>query len=154
MSSLSEYDIVANILAIKQAAQACYPTNVVLQEITVCQAILESNLQGKPSELALKYNNLFGIKGEGTDGSIGLLTHEYQGGKWIDVVQLFAYNHNLEDSVKQHARLLALPRYENVGKSSSFAEAAHNIKQDGYATDPTYPAKLIEIYDKYYIKST
>lgn len=137
-----------NLKMIKQCSLEIYPNNVVLAQLTAAQAILESRLLSDPSELALKYNNLFGIKGLGTakTPSVVLPTHEYNPRDgWEEVQERFASNLNLEDSLKQHKLLLELPRYKAVQQAKSFSEAAREVYIAGYATDYRYPSELIAI---------
>jgi flagellum-specific peptidoglycan hydrolase FlgJ len=140
-----------NIDLVCDLANECFPDNQILADLTATQAILESRLTYTPSLLATKYNNLFGIKGEGTGipRSVSLSTHEFYGGHMHVVPQPFANNATLEDSFAQHKKLFDLPRYRNLYSAKTFEEAAHLIHQDGYATDPAYPKLLIDIYNEY-----
>lgn len=142
-------DPTKNIQLVKEAALKSYPTNTILAMLTASQAILESNLTGHPSGLALYYNNLFGIKGKGTHGSIMLPTHEYVDNHMVTVNAAFAYNNTIDDSFEQHKQVLTLERYKNLESATTFEQAAHMIQKDGYATDPNYPNELISIYNKY-----
>lgn len=143
-------DSKTNIELVKKIALEQYPDNQNLAMLTAAQAILESRLNGVPSQLALEDNNLFGIKGSGTDGSQEFWTHEEVDGKMIEVRQNFAVNKSVEDSFAQHRRVLGLPRYENLTqKGLSFQSLAYRIRQDGYATDSSYTQELIDVYNKY-----
>lgn len=145
-----------NIPLIKNLALKVYSGNQILADLTTAQAILESNLLGRvPSSLAYKYNNLFGIKGRGTKGSVTLNTKEFIHGQFKTVSSTFAWNASIEDSLIQRKALLENgtrdkpDRYHNVLSAKTFEEAAQNIQKDGYATDPTYSKQLIDIYNKY-----
>lgn len=144
-------DPIKNIQTVKDASNTCYPNNPILADLTACQAILESNLLGHPSALAFHYNNLFGIKGAGTHGSIILPTKEYINDHTITVKAAFAFNDTVEDSFNQHMRLLTQQRYINLQTATSFEEAANMIREDGYATDPSYSQSLIDLHNKYFI---
>jgi flagellum-specific peptidoglycan hydrolase FlgJ len=155
MSTLSVNNTL-NITLIKKLALQTYQGNQVLANLTTAQAILESNLLGsKPSQLAFKYNNLFGIKGSGTKGSVTLMTTEYRNGEKIEEPHQFAWNISVEDSIKQRQNLFEHgtsdnpARYYKVLKATTFEEAAKAVKDAGYATDPTYTKQLINIYNKY-----
>lgn len=155
MSTLSA-DNRLNIQIIHKLAQQVYPNNKVLADLTTAQAILESNLQGlKPSQLAFKYNNLFGIKGRGTKGSVSLPTKEEVKGKMITVNQSFAWNNSIEDSLQQRKHLFENgtsdnpTRYFKVLAAQTFEEAAEAVYKAGYATDSSYTTQLITIYHKY-----
>jgi flagellum-specific peptidoglycan hydrolase FlgJ len=137
-----------NIKAVKIAANNVFSSEI-LADLAVAQSILESNLYGKPSGLAYNSNNLFGIKGSGTAGSVVRETREYVKGKWITIQDKFAANNSLEDSFRQYKKVLELPRYKAVLESKTFEEAAKAVWKGGYATDPNYPSKLIAIYNKY-----
>lgn len=142
-------DPISNIKKVCIASSQLYKKDTPLMQLTVSQAILESNLRSKPSKLAKDYNNLFGIKGKGTRGSIELPTVEYVEGKKIIVNANFAYNYNLYDSILQHEQLLNKPRYEKVRTSSSLSSAATEIRKAGYATDPNYSKLIVNTWKNY-----
>jgi len=123
--------------------------NPILADLVIAQAILESNLGGKPSGLALKGNNLFGIKGKGTCGSIKMQTWEVIRGKKVTVMADFAKFCTLEDGLQKRKAMFDLPRYKNLYQATSFEDAANRIRKSGYATDPAYSKKLVEIYNEY-----
>jgi flagellar protein FlgJ len=78
-------------------------------------------------------------------------TLEYvQGGSYNVVAPFRAYK-SLADSVADHARLFASfpayrPALEVVGDADEFAR---RIARAGYATDPDYAQKLIELMRRY-----
>lgn len=149
MTKLTE-DYKTNIPLIIKLAKECYPDQPVLADMTWVQAILESNLYGRPSQLAYHYNNLFGIKGKGVTGkSIMLPTKEYLNGHWTTVKAAFAYNDSIEESLSQHKQLLNKDRYQHVREAKTFEEAATAIRVAGYATDPKYTNLLISVHNKY-----
>lgn len=156
MSSLIKTDPKANQKIVYQEALKVFGGNVLMAEVTLAQAILESNLLGVPSQLALKYNNLFGIKGKGTKGSVKLDTREEtKDGKSYYVKADFQWNTSIEDSIAQRKRLLEngtrdFPtRYHPVLKATTFEQAAKALVAGGYATDGSYAKKLIQVYEKY-----
>lgn len=142
-------DFKTNLRLLKQAVEVVYPESTIMQNLCLAQAILESRLLGVPSGLAKDNNNLFGIKGKGTDGSVYLMTWEHIKGKDIQVKALFAKNKTLEDSIRQHRKVLSLSRYKKVWEARTFEEAANAVRECGYATDKNYSIKLIDIYNKY-----
>jgi flagellum-specific peptidoglycan hydrolase FlgJ len=155
MTTLNQ-DNKINIKIIQRLAYQVYEGNQILADLTTAQAILESNLLGsKPSTLAFKYNNLFGIKGKGTKGSVMLETWEEEKGKEVRLKQPFAWNASIEDSLLQRKLLLENgtknkpDRYHPVLKAKTFEEAARALVLGGYATDSKYATKLINIYEKY-----
>ncbi len=139
----------SNIKRICTATAILYKDNAPLRQLTVAQAILESNLTGTPSRLAKEYNNLFGIKGNGTKGSIELPTKEHVKGKILSVNEIFAWNHTLYDSILQHEQLLQKPRYAKVRECKTFICAATEIKNAGYATDSGYTKLLLSTWKTY-----
>lgn len=134
-----------SIDSVYKSANTVYSDNPILGQVATAQAILESNLLKKPSGLA-QNNNLFGIKGKGTAGSVNMPTHEYVNGKNIKVNAGFAKNATLEDSFTQHRDLMNKPRYEAVRNAKTFDEAVDALQKAGYATDPNYAKMLKDIY--------
>ena len=94
-------------------------------------------------------HNLFGIKaGKGWTGkTTDVVTTEYVNGVPQRRVEKFRAYDSYADSFKDYARLLSNnPRYDkvmaNAGDAASFA---HGLQRAGYATDPSYGAKLERI---------
>lgn len=109
--------------------------------ITIAQAALETGWGA-----SVKGNNLFGIKGQGTERE----TREYVDGEWITVVAGFRVYPSWEASVRDHGRFLAeRPRYASVIGATDYRAAAQALQQAGYATDPQYAAKLIAIIERW-----
>lgn len=155
MSTLSNNNAL-NIKLVEKLAIQVYKGNKVLADLTTAQAILESNLLGqKPSQLAFKYNNLFGIKGQGTKGNVLLPTEEVINGQKVTVQATFAWNNSVEDSIAQRQNLFEHgttgdpTRYFKVLSATTFEQAAEAVYQAGYCTDPTYSSQLIKIYNQY-----
>lgn len=95
--------------------------------------------------------NLFGIKGTGTKGSVVSNTWEvYNGVSFRTDAYFRAYN-NVNESWADHKRiLLDLSRYQifrDVMYDSTLGAWA--VRRAGYATDPNYPIKLMNIIDRY-----
>lgn len=122
--------------------------------LQTAQAILESGWgQSVPVDKytgVLSYN-LFGIKGKGTMGSVISNTWEVYNGVTYRIDDNFRAYNNLDESWKDHkALLLNLKRYEPFTEVMyDYTKAAWAIKRAGYATDPKYPIKLIDIIYKY-----
>lgn len=143
--------------AIVRAAKAQYPNNPALAQLTASQAILESGIGSDegPSKLARDHNNLFGIKGHGTAGSVNMGTNEYSHGRMGRTSAGFASNHTIQDSFTQHDNLLqhgikANPAlYHKVLSSPDFDSAASEIYKAGYATDPNYTNELKRVHKRY-----
>ncbi|MDU7473605.1 MAG: glycoside hydrolase family 73 protein [Paenibacillus macerans] len=118
--------------------------------LTIAQGILES-ADGN-SSLTVQANNLFGIKGKGTAGSVTMPTKEFSGGKWITVNAPFRKYNNWGESVADHSTLIVngvswdRNKYRGV-LGADGRTAAREIAAAGYATDPTYADKLIRLMD-------
>lgn len=118
--------------------------------VAIAQAILESNW-GK-SSLSRQENNYFGIKGSSSDRKYATLEYEDE---WKEIHASFRSYSSLEASVKDYADLIANGTewdpalYEGVQKAATYQEAAQALYSAGYATDPTYPEKVIEIIELY-----
>lgn len=121
----------------------------ILAVVSATQAIHESRKGSGWSDLALKHNNWFGIKGSGTAGSVNLRTQEVLKGSEVTVRDGFAANYTIEESFLQHRRLMLRPRYERVRKSKTPEEAFKMLVVCGYATDKSYSEKLLRIYNQY-----
>ena len=123
----------------------------VLASLTIAQAILESGW-GK-SGLTVKANALFGIKaGTSWKGRVySTKTQEcYDGVNFTTVTALFRAYDSWEESVEDHSALLTgAARYKAVVGERDYKTACRAIKAAGYATDPNYPDKLIQIIESY-----
>lgn len=149
-----------NIEIVRQAVKNTFIVEPLLQQLTFVQAILEGGLQigRSPSALAIFYNNLFGMKSgkifpRGTKGSgiIELKTTECDKYHCWSEPQPFLMNEEIEDSIYQHEMLFKrLSRYKPLFDCKTFEEIARQVKNCGYATDPEYPNKLIELHNMYH----
>lgn len=122
----------------------------IMPSITIAQAILESNWG--QSGLARNENNYFGIKG--TSDAPQYNTREYTD-EWIEIEASFRSYDSWEDSMEDYAKLLANgpswndELYQDVIGAEHYEEAAYALKEAGYATDPTYPEKIISLIEQY-----
>lgn len=132
-----------SIPSVYDAAKDVYKDNPTMAKLATAQAIQESRLNGTPSTLASKHNNLFGIKGKGSAGSVTMMTHEYVNGHMIAVPQEFAAYKSPRDSMIAHKALMSNKRYKSVGSSDSVESGAQALQDSGYATDPNYAKGLI-----------
>ena len=141
----------AFIAAVAPGAIAAEQRYGVPASVTIAQAIDESGW-GR-SLLAAKDNNLFGIKGSGSAGSVTYQTSEYEGGRWITIDASFRAYHNIAESIEDHAALLATSGYYTRAMAErASADAFANALTGVYATDPHYGATLIAFmrtYDLY-----
>jgi flagellum-specific peptidoglycan hydrolase FlgJ len=138
--------LLANLV---QAAKEVFPHNPILQRLVVTQAIHESGFLTKRggSQLALKYNNLFGIKAKLNQESVMLPTWEHIKGKDVQVKAPFRVFKDHADCFEGYNQLISMKRYERVRKSKTIEEAFVMIWKCGYATDPRYPGKLQSVYN-------
>ncbi|MFW7360327.1 glycoside hydrolase family 73 protein [Vagococcus fluvialis] len=133
-------------------AQELHQTYGILPSIILGQAILESDW-GK-SELSAKYNNLFGIKSFNPhDESVKLTTKEYKDGQWIEIKANFKVYASWSDCMKDHTMLFVNGvdwdpyLYQGVLLASDYQTAAKALQASGYATDPVYANKVIEVIE-------
>lgn len=122
--------------------------NNIPASLTIAQGILES--ANGNSTLTVKANNLFGIKGKGSAGSVEMKTTEYVNGKPVSVMAKFRAYNNWGESVADHSRLFLdgvswnKKLYHGViGKDG--ITACYEVAKAGYATDPKYADKLISL---------
>ena len=140
--------------AIKQGAMDGAKEGV-LPSITAAQAILESGWGS--SELAkAPNNNLFGIKdSEDWNGEIVTVpTQEYVNGDYIKINAAFRKYTSWNDSVVDHAKFFTSTEwrknnYRKVVNETDYRIAAQELKNAGYATDPSYAGKLIRLIEAY-----
>lgn len=125
-------------LAIRQQIKYNVPA-----AITMAQGLLESS--AGTSELATTANNHFGIK----------CTSDWQGRtvtKDDDKAgECFRCYANINDSYEDHSLFLLRPRYKSLFALplGDYKAWAHGLKACGYATDPSYPEKLIRLIELY-----
>lgn len=95
--------------------------------------------------------NLFGIKGSADNGSVTCSTWEVYHGMTYRVDADFRAYNNVQQAWDDHKRiLLELSRYEQYRDvMHDSTQGAWAIRRAGYATDPKYPVKLIDIIKKY-----
>lgn len=143
-------EFIASLLPV---SQKMYEEYGVRPSVAIAQAILESDW-GK-SELAADYNNLYGRKSSDSQHSVAMQTSEFTNGKWITIEDTFKIYENVEASIEDHASLMVNGTdwdptlYHPVIVATTYQEAAKALGKAGYATDPTYPEKLIEIIESY-----
>lgn len=149
-------DSKTNIKLVKIAAQQVYKDYPIVAQLAIAQAILEGGLRNSPpSSLALKYNNLFGIKGTGNGGFVTLPTTECNSKRCYKTKADFAVYNSVEDSFARHRRLMENgtksnpARYRAVFKAKNLKEAATAVQSGGYATDKKYVSKLVDVYNQY-----
>ena len=125
--------------------------------ITTAQAILESGWgQSVPVD---KYtgkfsNNLFGIKGSASNGTVTITTTEVYNNVRYTVDDKFRAYKSADESFGDHTELFFAKKWYTPFRKVMFNDqrGVYAIKRCGYATDPSYPAKLKQIIDKYNLK--
>lgn len=112
--------------------------------ITLAQGLLESRYG--LSELAVEGNNHFGIK----------CHNNWKGGKMYHdddrKGECFRKYTSPEQSYRDHSDFLRYrDRYKFLFdyKITDYKSWAHGLKKAGYATDPSYPSKLIKLIEDY-----
>ncbi|PZD95913.1 hypothetical protein DNH61_10760 [Paenibacillus sambharensis] len=105
------------------------------------------------------WNNLGGIKvGSGRvtpywrGASVNRKTWEVYDGRKVNISADFRAYDTLYDYYKDQDLLLQLPRYERVRNADTPEEQARMLQASGYATDPQYASKLINIINQYNLK--
>jgi hypothetical protein len=111
-------------------------------ELVAAQWALES---GWGSHTSGK-NNFFGIKGKGTRKT----TKEFINGKEVTIEDEFQDFQNIEDCIKYLVDRWYKDYESNKGvnRATTREEAAKLLVAEGYATDPKYAEKLIDIMNK------
>ncbi|GBG04820.1 glycoside hydrolase family 73 protein [Lactobacillus rodentium] len=121
--------------------------------VTIAQACLESDFG--QSTLAQKYNNLFGVKGSNPTTSKILTTQEFVNGQWKTIHGRFQVYDSYEAAIHAHTMLIVngtnwnKQQYAHVLAAKNYQEQAKALQTDGYATDPTYATKLINLINQY-----
>lgn len=119
--------------------------------IKMAQGILES-MAGR-SELAVNANNHFGIKCKSSwQGETYLYKDDDRDSSGNLMHSCFRLYPSAEDSYYDHSEFLRNRSRYNVLFSleiTDYVAWANGLKKCGYATDPTYPAKIIQTIEKY-----
>ena len=134
---------------IKQAYKAKEITGLPAS-IVSSQAILETGwLKSVPKDINTGENsyNLFGIKARESQPHIKCITHEYYDGVKVKTLARFRRYKNYEESFIDYSNLiLENPRYKKaVEAKGDPREYIREIVKAGYATDPDYVSKVIQI---------
>ena len=123
--------------------------------MTGAQAALESGW-GTSALARAPYNNQFGIKAsdDWTGRVVKMPTKEYLNGAWVAVNADFRAYDDINDSVADHAKFFTSTEwrksnYKAVIGETDYKKACYAVKAAGYATDPDYASKLINIIEKY-----
>lgn len=124
--------IVVNEYVRRKGQKRLYPSTV------LAMAALESGYN-------LKAETLFGIKG---DGKI-LDTTEYIDGEYINIKDSFKVYPTIAASVQGLYELMQWDNYDRATSCTDYEEECRMVQACGYATDPAYSDKLINIVNTY-----
>lgn len=111
-------------------------------ELVAAQWALESSW-GKHTAAE---HNYFGLKGSGTSS----ITQEYVNGKWITISDSFINFPDLESCIVYLVDhwYKNFGQYKGVNRAETRDEAAKMLVSEGYATDPAYATKLIDLMNQ------
>lgn len=143
-------DFIREIAPFAQRIQEKYR---ILASLVIAQACLESNFG--QSGLAQKGKNLFGVKGSYNGQSVTMKTTEYRGGKAYQTDAAFrkypSWFESLDDLAKLYVNGVSWDRnkYKPIIGETNYVMACKKVQECGYATDPNYASKLIQIIEKY-----
>lgn len=137
--NLSRQEYIARYkdIAVRQMNAYGIPASIIL-----AQACLESG--NGNSRLAVRGNNHFGIKCHNWTGKTIRNTDDQKG-------ECFRRYDSAEESFRDHSEFLRTGRrYQSLFdlKPTDYRAWAHGLKACGYATDPQYAQRLIQIIEK------
>lgn len=124
--------LVVNEYIRRKGQKRLYPSTV------LAMAALESGYN-------LKATTLFGIKGDG----VVLDTTEYINGKNISIKDSFKMYGTLAEAIQGLYDLMQWDNYDRATSTTDYAEECRMVQACGYATDPDYSDKLINIVNSY-----
>ncbi len=134
------------IMRLTTAAVASAKATGVPASITIAQAALES--AWGESALTKTGNNLFGIKADSLwrGQTLTMNTKEFIKGQWVVVPALWRKYPSWQASIDDHAAFLKRnPRYKACFACASAPAFARVLAHAGYATDPAYADKVIDV---------
>jgi flagellum-specific peptidoglycan hydrolase FlgJ len=122
--------------------------------VTMAQAALETGWGA-----SVVGNNMFGIKASGATSpywkgnSVNSNTKEVIDGQTGTYNLAFRQYADVSDSIKDHTYFLKQNgRYAGVFSATTPEDQCRALQAAGYATDPTYANKLIQVITKYGLK--
>ncbi|MBI2874462.1 MAG: glucosaminidase domain-containing protein [Firmicutes bacterium] len=135
---MSPQDFVNKVLAMAREAETRFG---VPAAVAVGQAVLETGYGSH-----VRGNNLFNIKWTGSGKHTELYVQEWIGGKPRWVRARFRAYDSWQESLEDWCRLMQAPRYDqclaHTGDPINYIDC---IWRSGYATDPRYPQKVVQI---------
>ncbi len=126
--------LVVNEYVRRKGQKRLYPSTV------LAMAALESGYN-------LNAPTLFGIKGEGAV----LDTTEYINGENINIKDSFVIYPTLAEAVQGLYELMQWDNYDRATSTTDYVEECKMVQACGYATDPDYADKLINIVNSYHL---
>lgn len=124
--------LVVNEYVHRSGQKRLYPSTV------LAMAALESGYN-------LKAPTLFGIKGDG----VVLDTTEYINGENINIKDSFKIYGSLAEAIQGLYDLVQWCHYDKATSATDYEEECRMLQECGYATDPEYADKLINIVNSY-----
>lgn len=150
MASKAQVNNFISKLSTLAIAEAKKRDKWVLPSVCIAQAALETGWG--TSNLMTKANAYFGIKASGWKGKVyNSNTLEcYDGRTYKNINACFRAYDSVEDSVKDYFDLITKSaRYSAAVNEKNAEKAITAIKNGGYATDPTYISKIMNIINSY-----
>lgn len=137
------------IASISPAAKASEAVTGIPWAFTVAEAALESGWGAHCPGF-----NIFGVKADASwHGAVtAQRTREVIGGAETYITANFRAYPDWQASILDHARFLdpkVNPRYANAYHAATPQDFARAVADAGYATDPTYAQKIIEIMEQH-----
>lgn len=129
----------------KPAVQVYKKNHQVLPSIVVAQAIIESNWG--QSQLFQQADNPFGMKGSYNGNTKLFPTKEYVNGKEVTINAYFRVYPSLAAAILDHDAVVS-QQFLPSG-TTNYRTAAKYLQTNGYATDPNYADKLINVISGY-----
>lgn len=125
----------------------------IIKQVCLSQACLETGYGS--SGLMIKAHALFGIKATKTwKGKVySSKTREVYNSIEQTVSAVFRAYDTVADSIRDYFKLISGRRYAKALTAKTMMEAITIIANAGYATDPNYPLKVIEIYNQHILGS-
>lgn len=117
-----------------------------LPSVCIAQAALESGWN-------LNAQTLFGIKAKAGDESVTLPTQEFENGQYQNTSAAFKKYPTIAAAVEGYYDLItSLDRYKDAVNNPDAESTIKAIHAGGYATDPTYVSKVLNIVNTYNLR--
>lgn len=125
----------------------------IFPSVMIGQAAHESGF-GR-SDLTVKDKSLFGIKAQNNKPSNSYKTEEYIDGELVKTKADFRAYDSFEESIDHYLNLLNNGIYakNKVAEAKTAKEQLERIKKSGYATDPNYVSRVLNLIKSYNLTS-